>query len=80
MWHFNLAENLDTYAGISLGYVIQNASVTSGTGVGYDAGVSFFLWGFNVGARYFFTDTIGAFAELGYSGLQYASIVVTFKL
>ena len=79
MWHFNFMPNLDVYAGLTIGYVIQNSSVTSGSAYDYNAGNSFFLWGFNAGARYFFTNAIGAYAELGYSGLQYASIGVTFK-
>ena len=79
MWHFNFAENLDTYVGLTLGYVIQDSSVTQGVGIDYSTASSFFLWGFNLGARYFFNDSIGVFAELGYSGLQYGCIGVTFK-
>jgi hypothetical protein len=80
MYHFNFMENLDTYAGLTLGYVMQSvtASDTLGHGAGY-SGVSFFLWGLNIGARYFFTDLLGAYIELGYSELQYASIGLALK-
>jgi hypothetical protein len=82
MYHFNFMENLDTYAGLTFGYVLQKATVEASNEYGQaaaDAGASFFLWGINIGARYFFTDYIGAYLELGYSGLQYASIGVSVK-
>jgi hypothetical protein len=84
-YHFNFIENLDTYAGLTLGYVIQTADVKYGSayGSGYKSttydGVPFFLYGFNIGARYFFTNNIGAYLELGYSGLQVASIGLSVK-
>ena len=80
MYHFNFMENLDTYAGLTIGYVIQSAKAeTSGSYGSYDTGydgVSFFLWGGNIGARYFFTDLVGVYFELGYSGLQFAGVGV----
>jgi hypothetical protein len=83
MYHFNFMDNLDTYAGLTLGYVLQKVAVKTsglgGQGADYD-GDSFFLWGLNIGARYFFTDFIGAYLELGYSGLQFASVGLSVKL
>jgi hypothetical protein len=84
-YHFNFAKNLDTYAGLTLGYVIQTADVKYGSA--YDSmpkpttytGVPFFLFGANVGARYFFTKNIGAYLELGYSGLQVVSVGLSVK-
>ncbi|MCL2069592.1 MAG: hypothetical protein FWH19_01225 [Treponema sp.] len=84
MYHFNFVENLDAYAGLSIGYVLQSTKVeTSGAlggigGASYD-GVPFLLWGLNFGARYFFTDLLGAYFEIGYSGLQYASVGLSLK-
>ena len=78
MYHFNFIENLDVYTGLTLGYVIQNATVSGEYGGTY-TGSSFFLFGFNIGARYFFTDLLGAYAEIGWSGLQFASIGVSLK-
>jgi hypothetical protein len=83
-YHFGFVKNLDTYLGLTLGYVIQTADVKYGSAydnipkTSYD-GVSFFLYGFNIGARYFFTKNIGAYLELGYSGLQVASIGLSVK-
>jgi hypothetical protein len=76
MYHFNFVRNLDTYTGLTLGYVIQTFDGESG--LGYN-GVSFFLFGANIGARYFFTNTIGAYLELGYSGLQFLSLGLALK-
>jgi hypothetical protein len=39
---------------------------------------SAFYWGLQAGARWFFTDFIGAFAEFGY-GLSYVKAGVAFK-
>jgi hypothetical protein len=76
MYHFNFLKNLDTYTGITLGYVVQ--TFDGKDNLGYD-GVSFFLFGYEVGARYFFTKNIGAYVEVGYSGLQFASLGLALK-
>jgi hypothetical protein len=87
MYHFNFVKNLDTYTGLTLGYVVQTAKVKYGSyydnlpssfKTSYD-GTSFFLFGFNLGARYFFTNNFGAYLELGYSGLQVVSLGASFK-
>jgi hypothetical protein len=38
----------------------------------------YFFWGFHIGARYFFTDHLGAFLELG-GGLYYTAIGLAVK-
>jgi hypothetical protein len=48
--------------------------------VSHYSGASFLLWGFNTGARYFFTENLGVYLELGYSGLNYINTGVTFQL
>jgi hypothetical protein len=78
MYHFNLVKNLDTYAGLTLGYVIQTFDGGNYSGAGY-AGTSFFLFGGNIGLRYFFTNNIGAYLEVGYSGLQFAGLGLSLK-
>jgi hypothetical protein len=78
-WHFNFGvEKLDTYAGLTLGYVIDIVGPEEAKNI--FTGYSYFLYGVHVGGRYFFTDLVGAYLELGYSGLQVASIGVTFKI
>jgi hypothetical protein len=84
MYHFNFLKNLDTYAGLVLGYVISNgkADYTGewGNSVKTDpTNLSYFLWGINIGARYFFTNNIGAYLELGYSGLQVVNLGLSLK-
>jgi hypothetical protein len=83
-YHFNWdVKNLDTYFGLMLGYYIVSASYT---GTGYysslsssSAAASGIGWGTYVGARYFFTPNIGAFAELGY-GFTYITGGVSIKI
>jgi hypothetical protein len=84
MYHFNLLKNLDTYAGLVLGYVISSGKSKYtgnwGASVKKDlSSLSYFLWGANIGARYFFTNNIGAYLELGYSGLQVVSFGLSLK-
>ena len=69
-WHPNFeVKNLDTYATLKLGY---NVNLTSDK-TEYYTYKGGFSYGFNVGARYFFSNNIGIFGELGYDrwGLSY---------
>jgi len=79
MYHFNFARNFDSYVGLNLGYVFQ--TVRGGTFAGGIAPVSnsFFLWGAIVGARFFFTDRFGIYAEAGASSLQFFSVGLAIK-
>ena len=88
MYHFNLMENLDTYAGLTLGYVWHSLSVSIPNNFPgeqwtqselAELAVNQVLWGLNIGARYFFTDYLGAYIELGYSSLQYVGAGLTVK-
>ncbi len=66
-YHYELVENLDTYAGIILGFRSNSYKEIgdypywdySSTSSGIDGG-------FFVGGKYFFSDNLGAFAEFGY--------------
>jgi len=85
MYHFNFVRNLDVYAGLVLGYVIQNSSVSYGGAYNSSnaprySGQSFFLYGINSGARFFFTNRIGIYTEFGYSGLQYLGAGLSIKI
>jgi len=72
-------KKLDAYATLTLGYYIWSWKVPSGVYKGsYDDGA--FYFGGNLGARYFFTEKFGAFLELGYSSLTYATIGLAIKL
>lgn len=72
-------ENTDLYGGVTIGYNIVSVSEPSGTIYGYSAEGSYFLYGFHVGGKYYFSPTVGGFLELGY-GVGYIIAGVTFKL
>ena len=76
-FHYQFMPKLDTYAGIMLGYRV--ASSWSGSEVaGTAQSASQFDYSTYAGARYFFTENIGAFAEAGY-GVAYLNLGVTCK-
>lgn len=66
--HFLTIDNLDLYAGPSLGYRISKYTDPSGWTGGlynaYDSGVAF---GAFAGARYYFKENLGVFGEVGYN-------------
>ncbi|MCL2728113.1 MAG: hypothetical protein FWD56_06995 [Bacteroidales bacterium] len=66
--HYALVDKLDTYAGVMLGYDIYRSKyIGPGSSYVHDgAGSSKVSYALYAGARYYFTDAIGAFAELGF--------------
>ena len=77
MFHYQFAPKLDTYAGLMLDYHIASFS-SNINGYSGISGNSIDL-GVLLGARYFFTDRVGMFTELGYS-VPYWNLGVTFRL
>lgn len=77
-FHYQFVDKLDTYAGLLLGYRYARANWKSDIIDGNVSSSQIDLGGY-LGARYFFTPKVGAFAELGYS-IAYANVGVTFKL
>ena len=77
-FHYQFAPKLDTYAGLMLSYDIASASSNSDY-VGASVATSGINWTLFLGGRYFFTEKIGGFAELGY-GFYNLNLGVTFKL
>ena len=77
-FHYQFAPKLDTYAGLTLSYDISSASSSSDYVVA-SAATSGINWTLFLGGRYFFTEKIGGFAELGY-GFYNLNLGVTFKL
>ena len=89
-YHFNFVKNLDLYGVLSLGYVIYSTSVS---GAYYDGLSDYwkkwyedlytipskFYWGTSAGARYFFTDLLGVYAELGWSATTFINAGLTLK-
>lgn len=79
-YHFDFGvEKLDPYLGAILGYNIASAK-WSGTGASpATASAGGVIYGGHAGARYFFSEKIGAFAEVGY-GIGNLNVGIAFKL
>ena len=73
LFHYQLIDNLDTYAGLLLGYDIVSFS-NKATPL---SGSSFYS-AFFVGARYYFTNNIAVFGELGY-GISPFQVGISYK-
>lgn len=75
-------EKLDLFAGLMLSYNILNYSYRDNTGMpnigggsyGSTAGLTLYL-----GGRYYFSENLGGFAEVGY-GVSYLNLGLVFKL
>ncbi|MDR2178499.1 MAG: hypothetical protein LBP20_10745 [Treponema sp.] len=91
-YHFNFIKNLDPYVSLTLGWLVYKQEVKSSytsysspsytpktTTVTAENDLSTFFYGFNLGARYFFTKNIGAYVELGYSAVSVASAGLALK-
>ncbi|MDR0323652.1 MAG: hypothetical protein LBI12_04305 [Treponema sp.] len=77
-WHWGLnIDWLDIYTGISLGYQVVNAKYNS-SAVTTGAAASTFYWGGQAGARFYFTENIGAMIETGYPYWAKAGIALKF--
>lgn len=73
---------IDTYAGGTLGYRSfswTDSDNDSADLLGKNYGSGIYLGGL-VGAKYYFTDQIGAFIELGATGSSNARVGIAFKL
>ena len=83
-YHFNRILNIkdekfDLYAGAGLGYR-SFSWADSYNGISIDSYGSGIYLGIHLGAKYYFSDTVGAFAEIGAVGSTNARIGVGFKL
>ncbi|HVO75124.1 MAG TPA: hypothetical protein VMT35_13935 [Ignavibacteriaceae bacterium] len=75
----DIPKNLDLYGGLTLGFNIVTVSEPSQRVQGYSAQGSYALFGAHIGGRYYFSETIGAFMELGF-GVGVFTIGASFKL
>ena len=81
-YHFYTEDKIDAYGGVLLGYNSASLKYTNGAPnyPGYVApSYGGAVFGGQVGARYYFTDSLAAFAELGY-GIGYLNIGLAYKL
>lgn len=79
-YHFFQSDKMDAYAGILLGYNAASISVSnSPAGAVAPAAASAMIYGGHVGGRYYFSDNLAAFGEVGY-GLGYLNLGLAYKL
>ncbi len=70
--------NLDVYGGAMLGYnIVKYTADGDGAGLANSYGSGMGFSGF-LGGRWFFTESVGAYAELGY-GVSILAVGLTFK-
>ena len=79
-FHYPLVNKLDTYTGLLLGYNVASSKEFGDQVPGWDYSYSAggIAWSWFVGARYFFKDTFGIMAELGY-GISYLNLGIALK-
>ena len=83
--HYDLfkVNKLDTYGGVALGLRLQSYSYyVYNTSLQYEKAHTNYthgLFALYLGGRYYFTDNLAAFGELGY-GLGYLTLGLSFKL
>ncbi len=76
--HYPLVDNLDTYAGLMLGFNVVSSSSFGNVGPGYSAAGSKPVFSSYVGARYYFSDSFAGMMELGY-GIAWINLGIAFK-
>ena len=72
----DLGKNTDLYGGVGLGYVIVNVSDNTGDSATASSALGYGLY---VGGKYYFSPSVGLYAELGYQSLSYINVGVAFK-
>ncbi len=77
--HYQLIDNLDTYAGLMLGYNNFNSSVVGNGWSGAATASGGLTSSWFVGGRYHFDDRFAGLVEIGY-GVAYINLGVAIKL
>ncbi|MDX9726679.1 MAG: hypothetical protein RBT38_09870 [Bacteroidales bacterium] len=78
-FHYPFVDDLDTYTGIMAGYgIMSNEFFGSYTEEDYTGSSNGFRWAWFVGARYYFVESMAAFAEIGY-GVSYLNAGIAFR-
>lgn len=79
--HYQFVNKLDTYTGLMLGYNISSAKTIGHIPEfdwGYSASTGGFAWSWYLGARYYFSNSLAGFAELGY-GVSVLNLGIALK-
>lgn len=78
-FHYPFVDKLDTYTGLMAGYgIITNEFFGTYTEDDYTGSPDGFRWAWFAGARYYFLETVAAFAEIGY-GVSYLNAGIAFR-
>ncbi len=79
-FHYPFLDNLDTYAGVMLGFRVVSAKEFGNQvfGWSYNASSGGLVGSFYAGGRYYFNDNLGAMLELGY-GISYINLGIALK-
>lgn len=77
--HYPLVNKMDTYTGIMLGYNLIRTKEIGTPILGATPASDGVAWSWFAGARYYFTDNLGAMLELGY-GISYLNLGLAVKL
>jgi hypothetical protein len=79
LFHYPLVERLDTYIGAMLAYNVTSIKDFGNTGDNQADSVGGFLVAAYIGGRYYFSDQVAAFVQLGY-GVAYLTFGVSYRL
>lgn len=79
VFHYQLVDKLDTYAGILIGANVVRSREHGNVGSGYSASGGGVIYDTFLGARYYFNDSVAGALELGF-GISYLNIGVALKL
>jgi outer membrane protein W len=82
-YHFGKGPKFDPYAGLGLGYgnfkyTVSDNDPSNTFNLGLSVPGAFGITG-QLGAKYYFSDNIGAYAEVGYLAGSFAQVGVSFK-
>ena len=84
-YHFATGDKLDPYVGLGLGFMAFNFDYFNTDPDYQDDGFYDLDYGLplgysgSIGARYYFTDMLGAYAEIGWDGVALMQIGLTAK-
>jgi hypothetical protein len=78
-FHYPLIDQIDTYAGITLGYNIATANYPANW-IGATQSYGGIFMGGNLGGRYYFSKNLAGMAEVGAGGLGYVTLGIAYKL
>jgi len=76
-YHFNVSREFDLYAGLGLGVHIQTWKLEL-LGMSTSESTTSFAYGLFFGGRYYISDAMALYAELGY-GVTFVNIGLAFK-